>query len=141
MSWLEGYHEDHMAVLLLLEKMEGNIRYMEAGQAGPNMIYDFKEFGDVLREVIIPHFKNEEEGIYPSLAKINAAAKSFVDAMLADHAVLYKAFDEFLGGLEQSDLGRLTAAGRQIIPVLRKHIHKEEELVPELARKAGIVQE
>lgn len=43
MSWPEGYHEDHMAVLLLLEKMEGNIRYMEAGQAGPNMIYDFKE--------------------------------------------------------------------------------------------------
>ncbi|MFZ5640385.1 MAG: hypothetical protein ACOY4Q_06815 [Bacillota bacterium] len=43
MSWLEGYHEDHMAVLLLLEKMEGNIQYLEAGQAGPNMIYDFKE--------------------------------------------------------------------------------------------------
>lgn len=141
MNWLEGYHDDHMSVLLLLEKLEGNIQYLETGQAAPNMIYDFMEFGDVLREVIIPHFRDEEERIYPPLAKINAAAKSFVDAMLEDHVVLHKAFNEFLAGLEAVDFDRLKAAGRQIIPVLQKHIQKEEELVPQLARKAGIVQE
>lgn len=139
MSWLEHYHEDHMSVLLLVEKLEGNIKYLEAGQAGPNIIFEFKEFGDVLREVIIPHFKNEETGIYPAVAKINAAANSFINAMLEDHAVLYKAFDEFLAGLEPADFERLKAAGGEIIPVLRRHIHKEEEFISDLAHKAGII--
>ncbi len=136
MTWLDRYHEDHKSVLLLLAKLEGNLTEMEKGQTRPNIMLEFEEFGDVIKQVIIPHFKAEEEDAYPKLVKLNPAAAQFVDNMLEDHRKLHKAFKEYLAALGPANQDKLIKSGKIMLQLLMKHIEKEENALPELLKRA-----
>lgn len=129
MNWLTNYHEDHMAVLLLLSKLEGNIKDLEIGEPRPNMSFELNEFGKVLTDVIIPHFKNEEENIYPKAAKKDEA---FIKEMYQEHYALSKLFEEYLTALQPLDQQTIIKSGKAMISLLKGHIEKEETILPKL---------
>ena len=135
MSWIKHYHDDHMNVLQLLAKLEGNLKAMETGTAGPAVNLELQEFGEVLENVIIPHFKSEEKHIYVETSKISERHREFIYHMLDDHRKLYVAFEEFIQALKPIQQDKLTGAGETIIKVLRSHIIEEEKVLPELAKE------
>jgi hemerythrin-like domain-containing protein len=132
MTWIDHYREDHKAVLLLLAKLDGNIREIEKGQARPNNMLEFEEFGEVIKKVIIPHFKGEEDEIYPNLVQINPSAAKFVEDMLGEHHKLHQAFGDFLEATEQARQEKLVQSGKVLLQLLKKHIEKEEDVIPKL---------
>ncbi|MDA8234662.1 MAG: hemerythrin domain-containing protein [Clostridia bacterium] len=136
MTWTKGYHEDHMAVLVLLAKLEGNLKDLEKGQYNCGINLDFKEFGDIIKTVIIPHFKKEETDVYPQIAKIDTTSEHIIDKMLEEHRQLYDSFGDYLQAIDETDNQALIRSGHEILRVLGHHIHKEEELLPKLIKKA-----
>lgn len=82
MDWMKTYHEDHKSVLVLLAKFTGNILDLKAGLSTPYTFVEFKEFADVINNVIIPHFKKEETTIYAEIRKKSPAGSDFIDEML-----------------------------------------------------------
>ncbi|PKM82692.1 MAG: hypothetical protein CVU89_04110 [Firmicutes bacterium HGW-Firmicutes-14] len=131
MDWMKNYHEDHKAVLILLAKLEGNILDLKAGLATPNTFVEFQEFGDVIRNVIIPHFKNEEEDIYVRVSDTGIKGREFIDKMLQEHEALYALFDNYLEAVKKKDTGSLVEVSGTLDQVLRHHIIKEEDDLPE----------
>ena len=132
MNWLKGYHDDHKSVLLLLAKFEGNILSLKAGQATPHIFTEFEEFGDVIKNVIIPHFKSEETGIYLTVSESGPTGKSFIDKMLNEHNALYELFDNYLSAVEAEDNEKLIEISNRLEHVLRRHIIKEEDEIPKI---------
>ncbi len=135
MDWLKNYHEDHMSVLLLISKLDGNIMDLEAGESRPHLKFELDEFGEVLKNVIIPHFKNEEVAIYPKAAAID---KNFTDKMYAEHNLLYSLIDEYLKALKPFNKEQLIKTAHSITEILREHIEKEESILPNLLEKTGV---
>lgn len=119
MFWLNRFHDDHMAVVRLLAKLEGNLKDLEHGEAGVNAIWDLREFAEVIRDVIIPHFKNEEKTTYPKASGVGEEAREFMMGMYKEHDDLYEAFEGFfkaLGGEtdEKEPAGKDKTAARII---------------------------
>ncbi|MCL6635322.1 MAG: hemerythrin domain-containing protein [Peptococcaceae bacterium] len=110
MSWLKRFHEDHMAVVRLLAKLEGNLKDIEYDEAGENAIWDLKEFGDLLKKVVIPHFKEEEKTTYPRAAAVDEEGRQFISGMYGEHKDLYEAFEGFFRALGE-EFERAEAAG------------------------------
>lgn len=132
MDWLKNYHEDHKSVLLLLAKFEGNIMSLRAGQETPHTFVEFREFGDVIKNVIIPHFNNEEIGIYKAISESGPAGKSFIDKMLNEHNALYELFDDYLAAVETKDKDKLIAISERLEKILQHHILQEEDEIPKI---------
>jgi len=99
MLWLNRFHEDHMAVVRLLAKLEGNLKDIEYGEAGVNAIWDLREFAELIKNVIIPHFKDEEKIVYPKASGVNEEGHHFIAGMYDEHTALYEAFEGFLKSL------------------------------------------
>lgn len=132
MNWLKTYHEDHKSVLLLLAKFEGNIMSLKAGQDTPNTYTEFTEFGDVIKNVIIPHFKNEETDIYKTISESGPAGKNFTDRMLNEHDALYELFDHYLAAVEAKDKDKLIEISERLEKILHHHILQEEDELPKI---------
>lgn len=131
MEWIEHFHKDHMEVLLLLTKLEGNLlEVRHLGKLRSGIILECKEFLEVVDKVIKPHFKLEEDKLYPEVAAKGEQAKLFIDLMLADHQKLYTAFNEFNGAVYCENPADLVTAGDNILAVLKNHIEKEELDIP-----------
>lgn len=137
MDWLDNYQDDHKAVLLLLAKLEGNLQYLKSGTETPNVYAEFREFADVVKNVIIPHFKSEETGIYKDIRKLEAEGTHFADDMIKEHNVLYPLFERFVTAVEAEDKEKLIEAGDLLIQVLSHHILKEEDEMPRLFTVMG----
>lgn len=131
MNWLKTYHDDHDSVLVLLAKLEGNIKDLQSGQDTPNIFTEFVEFGDVIKDVWIPHFKREETGVYQTIANSGPEGEKFIDFMLREHQALYKLFDQYFAAVESRDKGKLIEISNTLEKVLRHHVHQEEERVPQ----------
>ncbi|WP_366924672.1 hemerythrin domain-containing protein [Metallumcola ferriviriculae] len=138
MSWVKHYHDDHMAVMRLLAKLEGNIKEIEMGEKRTHLNLELEEFARVIREVIIPHFKHEETGIYARIAEVSEEERDFINRMLEEHRRLYVAFEDYLSAVDSLDEAKLAAAGKIIIDILAKHIKKEELVIPKIAAKLDI---
>lgn len=135
MNWLKTYHEDHLSVLVLLAKLEGNIMSLRAGQDTPHLFIEFNEFGDVIKNVIIPHFKNEETKIYKTISESGADGKKFIDVMLQEHNALYELFDRYFAAVETKNNDEIIETSEIIEKVLRHHIIKEEDEIPKFINK------
>lgn len=135
MEWIENYHEDHKAVLIMLAKLEGNILDLKHGMATPNSMLEFQEFGEIIKTVILPHFKNEEKTIYPEASAVDDEMRLYIKDMYEEHNKLYKAFDQYQQAVEAGDNEQIIASGLQITELLRQHILKEEDEIPNMLRK------
>lgn len=102
MLWLDRFHDDHMAVVRILPKLEGNLKDIEYGEAGENAIWDLREFAELVKNVIIPHFKDEEKVVYPKASTVDEDGYKFIAGMYDEHKALYEAFDGFFKALEGS---------------------------------------
>lgn len=100
MLWLKRFHDDHMALVRILPKLEGNLRDIEAGEAGENVIWDLKEFAELLRNVVIPHFIEEEKTVYPKASEVDNDGRQFIAGMYDEHKALYEAFGGFFKSLK-----------------------------------------
>lgn len=94
--WLGRFHDDHMAIMRIIPKFEGILREIEYGEPGQNVIWDLTEFATVIKNVLLPHFHEEDTVIYPKAASVDADGKKFIDGMYEEHDILYAAFDGFL---------------------------------------------
>jgi len=134
LDWLKNYHEDHEAVLLLLAKLEGNMLYFKTGMETPHTFMEFKEFADVIKNVIIPHFKSEESGVYKDVGDYDQKGRQFADLMIQEHEALYPLFESYMEAVEAKDKEKLLDIGGKMEAVLRHHILKEEREMPRLYR-------
>lgn len=94
--WLGRFHDDHMAIIQLLPKLEGILREIEYGEPGQNVIWDLTEFATVIKDVLLPHFHEEDTVLYPKAASVDADGKAYIDGMYEEHDILYAAFDGFI---------------------------------------------
>lgn len=102
MSWLDGFYDEHAALEHMLIKLEGNLKDIEQDTAGVNIIWELKETVDIINLVIIPHFKKEEEDIYPEALRL-CGDKSFIMGLYKEHKLLYDAFAEFIASLGEKN--------------------------------------
>jgi len=130
MDWMKTYHEDHKSVMILLAKFTGNVMDLKAGMSTPNTIVEFKEFADIINNVIIPHFKSEETTIYAEIKKKSPAGSDFIDDMLQEHEELYSLFDAYITAVEAQDTTIIIDISTRLEHVLRHHIIKEEDHLP-----------
>ena len=99
MLWLNRFHDDHMALVRVLPKLEGNLKDIEYGEAGPNVAWELREFAELVRNVVIPHFKEEERIVYPKASGVSDEGHKFILSMYEEHNTLYEAFDGFFKAL------------------------------------------
>ncbi|NLI12771.1 hemerythrin domain-containing protein [Pelotomaculum propionicicum] len=129
MSWLQLFHDEHTALYFILPKFEGNLKDIEHGEAGENVIWELREFAEIIKDVLIPHFREEEKNVYPRAVQAGEAGKAFITAMYEEHNLLYEAFEGFLRSLGQvTGLGMLPTAKDHVARMisLSKNIEKKE---------------
>ena len=134
MDWLKTFHDDHKDVLILLAKLEGNVMDLKAGLDTPNTFVEFREFGDIIKNVLLPHFKQEETGIYKKVGEYGSDERTFIDNMLQEHEALYSLFAQYLKAVDDLDKGKLIEIGATLGSVLTHHITKEEDTLPHMVK-------
>ena len=135
MSWMKRFHDDHMFLIQYLPKFEGNLKDLEFGLAGRDVRWELKEFSDLIKNVVRPHFELEEKGSYVEAARMSEEISKFIDEMNAEHKTLYVAFDGFNDAVDKFDRESIVSYGKTIIKLLKGHIEKEEKVVKRLLQK------
>lgn len=130
MDWLKRFHNDHANLVRILSKLEGNLKDIEYGEAGVNVIWELREFVELVDKVVIPHFRAEEETVYPRLsAGASAEFKRFIAGLYEEHNQLYEAFEGFAKALlDINDQEDKSGRGRKIADEMARsgNIHKME---------------
>jgi len=133
MDWIKHFNQDHMEVLLLLTKLDGNLQEVKhLGKVRSGILLECEEFLEVVEKVILPHFQAEEEHLYPTLVKRNPQASGFVEIMLQEHQELYEDFERFKVAVKAGEPADLITSGEGILRFLKDHILKEEKEIPVL---------
>lgn len=99
MLWQQRFHDEHTALFSILPKLEGNLKDIEHDEAGENVIWELREFAQIIKDVIIPHFQDEEKNIYPKASQSSEEGKEFIAGMYEEHNLLYETFEGFLKSL------------------------------------------
>lgn len=100
MLWMEKFHHEHMAIIAILPKLEGNLMEIEHGEAGHNVIWELHEFADLIMNVLIPHFNEEDKVVYPQAAGVSEEGRVFIDGMNNEHKLLYQAFAGYVQAMK-----------------------------------------
>ncbi|NMA53003.1 MAG: hemerythrin domain-containing protein [Peptococcaceae bacterium] len=132
MDWLKRFHDDHAAIVLMLSKLEGNLRDIEHGEAGGNVLWELKEFSDMFNHVVVPHFKEEEVSVYPRLAAgAGEELSKLVDSLYEEHNQLYEAFDGFAKSFQDAaPLAEMQDNARLIAAEINRSANAERAEVP-----------
>ena len=101
MLWQQKFHDEHTALFSILPKLEGNLKDIEHGEAGENVIWELREFAQIIKDVIIPHFQDEEKNVYPKASQASEEGKKFIAGMYEEHNLLYETFEGYLKSLGQ----------------------------------------
>lgn len=115
MLWQQRFHDEHTALFSILPKLEGNLKDIEHGEAGENVIWELREFAQIIKDVLIPHFRDEEKNVYPKASQSSEEGKKFIEGMYEEHNRLYEIFEGFLKSLGQ-------ASGVAIDPHEKNHL-------------------
>ncbi len=99
MPWLKRFHKDHMVLVGVLSKLEGNLKDIEHGELSENIVWELDEFAHLIKNVIMPHFKEEDEVVYPKASSAGEDAEAFISGMYEEHRVLGEAFEGFVRSL------------------------------------------
>ncbi len=99
MLWQQRFHDEHTALYSILPKLEGNLKDIEHDEAGENVIWELREFAQIIKDVLIPHFQDEEKNVYPKASQASEEGKKFIEGMYEEHNLLYETFEGFLNSL------------------------------------------
>ena len=129
MGWLNRFHDEHKAVQYVLMKLEGNLKDIEHGESDANVIWELKEFAEIIDNVIIPHFKAEEKDVYPEALRLSKDEK-FIAQMYDDHNILYEAFEGFNDSIGKENLGIKLKEGGKLARIISKSRNIDKIEVP-----------
>lgn len=129
MRWLKRFHDEHEAVSFVLIKLEGNLKDIENGESGANVIWELKEFAEIVNNVIIPHFKAEEKEVYPKASRLSED-KEFITSLYDEHNLLYDAFEGFIRSLGDENLGTELKEGEKLARIISQSRNIDKIEVP-----------
>jgi len=94
---------------------------------------DFRKLQNFFNDLILPHFKNEEDDIFPVIVKSGTdAERAIVDELKSEHIHMSKEierFDHAVGWAAEADAEKLKEIVRPLLWQLLKHAHKEDEFI------------
>lgn len=119
-------HDHHHGLVVALRLREGYGR-LEPRRVGEGVESLVKETEAFYYGSLLPHFRTEEEVLFPALKPVLETGDTIIEELLADH-------DEIrllVGGISQQTGEPLRRHLRTLGEVLERHIRKEErELFP-----------
>lgn len=134
--------EEHRAALLKLELIERSLHYLckAPGETLPERIEIekslLKDLSLSLEREIGPHFRKEEEALFPILAEYIGKEHGPIEAMLHEHDKIWSAFLPWKRSLAElcrsadriDDEARKAVLdpGLRIVQLIRLHINKED---------------
>jgi len=137
--------EDHRATLLKLELTERALRYLLSSPAEttPEQVEVEKillrDLANGLEREMPPHFRKEEEGLFPILAEYIGSEHGLIEALRHEHAEIrstffpwkkrFFRFCEEIGPIDEALRKGVVDAGLRIVSLIRLHIYKENHVL------------
>jgi hemerythrin-like domain-containing protein len=143
--------EEHQAILLKLELMEYFLQYLRAPfEDSPERIEAEKallrDLAFSLEKGIGPHFRNEEEALFPILAEYLGREHGPIDAMIHEHEKIRGAFFHWKKSLpslctetepmDEAFRRMVIDPGLKIVGLFRQHIKKEDQILFEISESS-----
>lgn len=144
--------EEHRATLLKLELIERSLQYLRGpvGETFPEGVAVNKA---LLRDLAValgremgPHFRKEEEALFPVLAEYIGKEYGPIEVMVREHEKIWsvflpwkKALPSFCRSSEPIDEGVRKAVidpGLRIVELIRLHINKENQILFKLSESS-----
>jgi iron-sulfur cluster repair protein YtfE (RIC family) len=136
-------HDEHLATLTMLEKLEGLLRRHPRDQPpdanGVELKNFLSNFVSTVRQEMTPHFRFEEDELFPLLA---ARGEADIGGLLTEeHATILPVGERMATlantgrreGFQAPAWSEFHQLGNELIERLTSHVHKEEmALVPML---------
>lgn len=135
--------EDHRATLLKLELTERALRYLLSSPAETERVEVEKillrNLANNLEREMPPHFRKEEEGLFPILAEYIGSEHGLIEALRHEHAEIrstflpwkkrFFRFCEEIGPIDEALRKGVVDAGLRIVSLIRLHIYKENDVL------------
>lgn len=144
--------EEHQAILLKLELMEHFLQYLRAPleETTPERVEIEKVFSKnlafALEKEIGPHFRKEEEALFPILAEYVGKEHGLIEAMVHEHEKIRAAFLHWRKVLpslcrrtepiDEAFRRTVIDPGLKIVGLLRQHIGKEDQILFEISESS-----
>lgn len=141
--------EEHQAILLKLDLMEYFLQYLRAPfeETPPERAEDeralLKDLAFSLEKKIGPHFRKEEEALFPILAEYVGKEHGPIEAMVHEHEKIRVAFLHWKKSLpflhpgtepmDEAFRRTIIDPGLKIVALFRRHISKEDQILFELS--------
>jgi hemerythrin-like domain-containing protein len=129
------FRADHVRVLAEIDRLE---RQALAGAAEPDEMV-LREAAGLLTIQFATHMTAEEEVLYPAIRAAFPAGRATLDALNADHAelrMMLATITRWLDAPASASRGeQLQVVLRDLIDLLRLHIHREETAVFDVASR------
>jgi len=135
MKALETFAREHQTVLGKLRELRESLNRLKEGSGVGAERATLEGFSRLIEGDIRKHFKNEEEALFPVLGSVPGMRNGPITVMLAEHDILYNAFNEFNSGVERENREQVINSGERILTVLTDHIHKEDNVLFPLSRQ------
>lgn len=135
MKALEIFESEHQTVLGKLRELRESVNRLREGAGVEAERGTLEDFNRLIEGDIRKHFKNEEEALFPVLGSVPGMRNGPITVMLAEHDILYNAFNEFNSGVEEENREQVINAGDKILTVLTDHIHKEDNVLFPMSRQ------
>lgn len=137
--------EEHQATLLKLELAERALRYLlrPTSETTPERVEVekrlLKDLAVALERELRPHFRKEEEGLFPILAEYIGKEHGPIEAMLHEHLKIIAAllpwkkgvtfFHAGAGPIDDGIKKKLLDPGIEIVQLIRVHMNKENQIL------------
>lgn len=144
--------EEHQETLLKLELMECALLYLRRPieETTPERVEmektTLKDLAIALDKEIGPHFKKEEEALFPVLAEYIGKEYGPIEAMLHEHAKILTALQRwkkilpsFCRSSHSMDAGirkAIIEPGLRLVDLLRQHISKENQILFQISESS-----
>ena len=126
-------HDHHHGLVVALRLREGYGR-LEPSRAGEGIESLVKETEAFYQGSLLPHFRTEEEVLFPALKPVLELGDGIIEELLGDHEEIRS----LVGGISQQTGEQLRQHLRTLGELLERHIRKEErELFPIFERRVA----
>lgn len=120
---------EHLATLEMLDKLEGSLERIRAGQSLDGVREQLLEFSQFMEQTRNQHFSQEEESLYPKLVKDDPQRQADVDNMVNEHRTIEQAHnslkEELLGDNPSPEI--IVDNCSVLAEKLEQHIQREHD--------------